>query len=83
MQKRSPTTFFDMLDGTESLSDHRQRCRKLLAMLCDARQYNGLCKLRGEPMVRTGVAGDEIFYRFWNVLTFDIAAGLDFEGDVS
>jgi hypothetical protein len=33
--------------------------------------------------IRTDVAGDKVSDRFWNVVTIDIPATLDFEGDIS
>jgi hypothetical protein len=53
----------------------------------DWRLWLGVGHGLGEPQpelpIRTDVAIDEVFKRFRNIVTIDIAAALDFEGDIS
>jgi hypothetical protein len=45
--------------------------------------WSWMCQPQREPPIRTGVAIDEVPKRVRNVVTIDIAAALDFEGDIS
>ena len=57
----------------------RFRCANRILRLPWLGMEHGL----GEPSIRTGVAFDKVAKRFRNVVIIDIAASLDFEGDIS
>jgi hypothetical protein len=61
----------------------RFRCANRILRLPWLGMGHGLGEPQGELPIRTGVAIDKVAKRFRNVVIIDIAASLDFEGDIS